>query len=212
MRLPCDTACCRSTTGLFLIKMVQDRRRIGIRPDWDLRPPIERIAHDVGPAVCGFDHTIDIDYTATWRWRWLLVAQGSRIFGMGAVYRGWQADLRDQHGAVGRANRRPGSIARRKAAGALPADDDRAAFRRQRRDIRQRSQGFRTQIRSLHPSPSYDGLVGRRPTSAGPGFDRVTAAPIRSRERSNASTLRIDNRNFTALETMHFMREMMFRQ
>jgi arylsulfatase len=40
---------------------MQDRQRRGIRSVWDLRPPIERLAHDVAPFVCGLDHTIDVD-------------------------------------------------------------------------------------------------------------------------------------------------------
>jgi arylsulfatase len=45
----------------LIVKMVQDKQRRGTRANWDLRPPIERLAHDVAPAVCGQDHTITID-------------------------------------------------------------------------------------------------------------------------------------------------------
>lgn len=45
----------------LIIKMVQDRQRRGSRAYWDLRPPMERIAHDVAPFTCGQDHVIDID-------------------------------------------------------------------------------------------------------------------------------------------------------
>ena len=45
----------------LIVKMVQDKQRRGTRANWDLRPPIERMAHDVAPAVCGQNHTIDID-------------------------------------------------------------------------------------------------------------------------------------------------------
>jgi arylsulfatase len=45
----------------LIVKMVQDRQRRGTRPYWDLRLPIERMAHDVAPGVCGQDHSIDID-------------------------------------------------------------------------------------------------------------------------------------------------------
>jgi arylsulfatase len=45
----------------LIVKMVQDKQRRGTRPYWDLRPPIERLAHDVAPAVCGQDHVIDVD-------------------------------------------------------------------------------------------------------------------------------------------------------
>jgi arylsulfatase len=45
----------------LIVKMLQDKQRRGTRPSWDLRPPLERLAHDVAPAVCGQDHAIDID-------------------------------------------------------------------------------------------------------------------------------------------------------
>jgi arylsulfatase A-like enzyme len=44
----------------LIVKMVQDKQRRGTRPDWDLRMPIERLAHDVAPAVCGQDHMITV--------------------------------------------------------------------------------------------------------------------------------------------------------
>lgn len=45
----------------LIVKMVEDRRRRGTRPYWDIYPPVERMAHDVAPLVCGFDHAIDVD-------------------------------------------------------------------------------------------------------------------------------------------------------
>jgi arylsulfatase len=44
----------------LILKMVQDRQRRGIRASWDLVPPIERLAHDVGPTLTGLDHTVEI--------------------------------------------------------------------------------------------------------------------------------------------------------
>jgi arylsulfatase A-like enzyme len=45
----------------LLLKLVQDRQRRGVRGLWDIHPPIERLAHDTAPFVCGLDHTIDVD-------------------------------------------------------------------------------------------------------------------------------------------------------
>jgi arylsulfatase len=45
----------------LILKMMQDRQRRGIREEWDLRPPIERLAHDVAPFVCGLDHSITVE-------------------------------------------------------------------------------------------------------------------------------------------------------
>jgi arylsulfatase len=45
----------------LVLKMAQDRQRRGIRSYWDLRPPIERLGHDVGPVMTGMDHRVEID-------------------------------------------------------------------------------------------------------------------------------------------------------
>jgi arylsulfatase len=45
----------------LILKMMQDRQRRGIREEWDLRPPVERLAHDVAPFVCGLDHSITVE-------------------------------------------------------------------------------------------------------------------------------------------------------
>lgn len=44
-----------------ILKLVQARQQKGIRPNWDFRPPIERLAREVAPIVCGLDHTIEIE-------------------------------------------------------------------------------------------------------------------------------------------------------
>jgi len=66
----------------LIVKMVQDRQRRGTRPYWDLRPPIERMAHDVAPSVCGQDHSIDVDLVRPpGRGDGVLIAGGSRHAG-----------------------------------------------------------------------------------------------------------------------------------
>lgn len=66
----------------LIIKMVQDRQRRGTRPYWDLRPPLERIAHDVAPVTCGQDHVIDVDLQRpAGRGEGVLIAGGSKHAG-----------------------------------------------------------------------------------------------------------------------------------
>lgn len=45
----------------MVIRMVQDRRQRGLRSDWDLVPPIERLSREMAPVVCGLSHEIVID-------------------------------------------------------------------------------------------------------------------------------------------------------
>jgi arylsulfatase len=42
----------------LIIKMSQDRLRRGLRPKWELRPPMERLSAHVAPTVGGLSHTI----------------------------------------------------------------------------------------------------------------------------------------------------------
>ena len=66
----------------LIVKMVQDKQRRGTRPYWDLRPPIERLAHDVAPPVCGQDHVIDVDLVRPeGRGDGVLIAGGSKHAG-----------------------------------------------------------------------------------------------------------------------------------
>ena len=66
----------------LIVKMVQDRQRRGTRPYWDLRPPIERMAHDVAPGVCGQDHSIEVDLVRLpGRGDGVLIAGGSKHAG-----------------------------------------------------------------------------------------------------------------------------------
>jgi arylsulfatase len=44
-----------------VIKLVQDRQRRGVRAEWDLRPPLERLAQQVAPLVCPLGHTITVE-------------------------------------------------------------------------------------------------------------------------------------------------------
>ena len=45
----------------MVIRMVQDRQARGIRPSWDLRPPIERLSREMAPVCCGLPHEIIVD-------------------------------------------------------------------------------------------------------------------------------------------------------
>jgi arylsulfatase len=63
----------------MVIRMVQDRQARGIRPEWDLRPPIERLSREVAPVCTGLPHEIIVDCTRTGDG--VLVAQGSRPAG-----------------------------------------------------------------------------------------------------------------------------------
>ncbi|HTZ71025.1 MAG TPA: arylsulfatase [Acetobacteraceae bacterium] len=65
----------------LIIKMVQDRQRRGVRAAWDLRPPIERMAHDVAPQVCGLDHSIEIELDRPEGGNGVLLAGGSKYAG-----------------------------------------------------------------------------------------------------------------------------------
>jgi arylsulfatase A-like enzyme len=66
----------------LIVKMVQDRQRRGTRPYWDLRPPMERMAHDVAPEVCGQDHSIEVDLIRpAGRGNGVLIAGGSKHAG-----------------------------------------------------------------------------------------------------------------------------------
>lgn len=63
----------------LVIRLVQDRQAKGIPPRWDIRPPIERIARDIAPIVCGLPHEIEI--TCTRQGDGVLAAQGSKYAG-----------------------------------------------------------------------------------------------------------------------------------
>jgi arylsulfatase len=69
----------------LVLKMMQDKQRRGIRSYWDLRPPVERIAHDVGPTMTGTDHEIEIDLTRNAKDDGVIFAYGSRHAGI-ALY------------------------------------------------------------------------------------------------------------------------------
>jgi hypothetical protein len=42
----------------LIIKMSQDRMRRGLRPKWELRPPMERLSAHVSPNMSGYSHEI----------------------------------------------------------------------------------------------------------------------------------------------------------
>ncbi len=66
----------------LVIKMVQDRQRRGIRADWELVPPFERLTAHVAPIVTTLSHTITIDLVRPpGRGNGVLLAQGSKHAG-----------------------------------------------------------------------------------------------------------------------------------
>ncbi len=66
----------------LIIKMVQDRQRRGIRPQWEFVPPLERLSSQVAPVVCGFGHEITIDLVRPpGRGDGVLLAHGSKHAG-----------------------------------------------------------------------------------------------------------------------------------
>lgn len=73
----------------LIVKMVQDRQRRGIRPHWELVPPIERLANQVAPVVCPLSHSITVELERpAGRGDGVLMAQGSR-------HAGWVLHVRD---------------------------------------------------------------------------------------------------------------------
>lgn len=66
----------------LVVRLAQDRQQRGIRPHWEFRPPVERLAHDTSPIVCAFNHQIEIELTrSNGAGDGVLVAHGSRHAG-----------------------------------------------------------------------------------------------------------------------------------
>ncbi|MCC6765201.1 MAG: arylsulfatase [Deltaproteobacteria bacterium] len=66
----------------LVIKMVQDRQRRGLRADWELVPPLERLASQVAPLVCALGHEITVELERpAGRGDGVLLAHGSRHAG-----------------------------------------------------------------------------------------------------------------------------------
>jgi arylsulfatase len=195
----------------LLIKLAQERQRAGIRPYWDLRPPIERIAHDVGPTVCGFDHTIDIDLVRpAGRGDGVLVAQGSR-------YSGWVIYIAG--GKLIYETSMVPWVERIVGADPLPDGKLRLSYT-QKMTARPFEGGGAIFVNGAKVSerkfdrcilsPSYDGLSVGADLGGQVSLAYHGANPFQGQiERVQIS---IDNRNFSTLETMHFLREMMFKQ
>jgi arylsulfatase len=45
----------------LVLKLIQARQQRGIRRNWVLKPPIERLSREAAPVVCGLDHNIEIE-------------------------------------------------------------------------------------------------------------------------------------------------------
>ncbi len=65
----------------LMLKLVQDRQKRGIREHWEFRPPVDRLAHDVAPIVCGLDHRIEVELDWAPGQDGVLVASGSKHAG-----------------------------------------------------------------------------------------------------------------------------------
>ena len=65
----------------LMLKLVQDRQKRGIREHWEFRPPVDRLAHDVAPIVCGLDHQIEIELDWQPGQDGVLLASGSKHAG-----------------------------------------------------------------------------------------------------------------------------------
>lgn len=65
----------------LMLKLVQDRQARGLRAEWEFRPPVERIAYDVAPIVCGLDHEIEVELDRPAGANGVLLAQGSKHAG-----------------------------------------------------------------------------------------------------------------------------------
>ncbi|MFN4329882.1 MAG: arylsulfatase [Limnobacter sp.] len=73
----------------LVIRLAQDRQDKSLRSKWDLRPPIERLARDVAPIVCGLSHRIRIECERpAGKGEGVLVAQGAK-------YAGWVLYVQD---------------------------------------------------------------------------------------------------------------------
>ena len=177
------TACCRSTTGGFdpTGAGTPTRRR---RALLGFAPPIEHIAHDVGPTVRIRPHPSrstscrrPAAATACW-WRrgrnfrgWVIYIAGGKLIRTGMVP------------SVSGISAR--TVAGRKARAPLHAEDDGAAFRRSRRHFVDGAKVSETELDRCILSPSYDGLSVGAVSAA--RFRWQTHTPIRSRDRSSAS-------------------------
>ncbi|GLR25075.1 arylsulfatase [Limnobacter litoralis] len=73
----------------LVIRLVQDRQAHALKPHWEFFPPVERIAHDMAPIVCGLSHTVTLDVERPrGDEQGVLVAQGAK-------YAGWVLYLKD---------------------------------------------------------------------------------------------------------------------
>ncbi len=73
----------------LVLRLVQDRQEKGIRAKWEFHPPVERLARDVAPIVCGLSHSIEVQCERKpGAGDGVLVAQGAK-------YAGWVLYIKD---------------------------------------------------------------------------------------------------------------------
>ncbi|HEX4917392.1 MAG TPA: sulfatase-like hydrolase/transferase, partial [Limnobacter sp.] len=66
----------------LVIKMVQDRQQNALRAKWTFHPPVERLARDIAPIVCGLSHVITVNIERpTGTEDGVLLAQGAKYAG-----------------------------------------------------------------------------------------------------------------------------------
>ena len=73
----------------LVLRLVQDRQEKGLRARWDFYPPVERLARDVAPIVCGLSHTIELECERS------NVAGDGVLLAQGAKYAGWVLYIQD---------------------------------------------------------------------------------------------------------------------
>jgi arylsulfatase A-like enzyme len=67
----------------LVLRLVQDRQEKGLRARWDFHPPVERLARDVAPIVCGLSHTVEVECERS------AAAGDGVLVAQGAKYAGW---------------------------------------------------------------------------------------------------------------------------
>lgn len=187
-----------------VIKMVQDRQRRGIRPRWELKPPLDRLAAQAAPVCSGFSHTITAEIVREpGRGDGVILAHGSRHAGYALFVKDgkliyeqslapWveriESDVPLPDGPV--------TVRYVQTMTSRPFDGGGALF------IGDRKAGERTYERALF-STSYDGFslgadLGNRVSTLYEGPNPFQGRIVRV-------LIEVDNSPSTAIETMRFI-------